>query len=156
MDFFGTTESLEQLKSEYLKYLNKWKGSDIMVDVKKQYEERLYSLGIKYNEQVDEENKTLPAEKQKKHFDASKDTFAETLEKVVDFNMSIEIIGQWIWCFDSYEYREQLKDLGFWYTASKKAWVYNGERKKFVRSHNKIDDLRKKWGSEQIREREEA
>ena len=156
MDFFGTTESLEQLKSEYLKYLNKWKGSDIMVDVKKQYEERLYSLGIKYNEQVDEENKTLPAEKQKKHFDASKDTFAETLDKVVDFNMSIEIIGQWIWCFDSYEYRDKLRDLGFWYTASKKAWVYNGERKKFIRSRNKIDDLRKKWGSEQIREREEA
>lgn len=156
MDFFGTTESLEQLKGEYLKYLNKWKGSDIMVDVKKQYEERLYSLGIKYNEQVDEENKTLPAEKQRKHFDASADMFAETLDKVIDFNMKIEIIGQWIWCFDSYEYHEQLKELGFWYTKSKKAWVFNGERKKFIRSRNKIDDLRKKWGSEQIREREEA
>ena len=156
MDFFGTTESLEQLKGEYLKYLNKWKGSDIMVDVKKQYEERLYSLGIKYNEQVDEENKTLPAEKQRKHFDASADMFAETLDKIIDFNMKIEIIGQWIWCFDSYEYHEQLKDLGFWYTKSKKAWVFNGERKKFIRSRNKIDDLRKKWGCEQIREREEA
>lgn len=156
MEYFGTVESIEQLKSEYLRYLNKWKGSDIMNEVKKQYEDLLYSLGVEYNKQIDEQNKELPADRQKEHFDAKKDTFAETLEKVVNFNMSIEIIGQWIWCFESYEYREQLRELGFWYTANKKAWVYSGKPKKYIRSRNSINDLRKKWGSEQIREREEA
>lgn len=33
---------------------------------------------------------------------------------------------------------------------------YFGSPKKHIRSHNKVSDLRKKWGSEQIKEKEEA
>lgn len=156
MDFFGSVKTIEQLKGEYLNYLNKWKGSDIMNDVRKQYEELLVTFGVELNKQIDEENKSLPAEKQKKHYDASTDTFADTLEKVINFNMRIEIIGQWIWSFESYEYRDQLKELGFWFSKSKKAWVYSGSPKKHIRSHNKMSDLRAKWGCEVVKEREEA
>ena len=69
--------------------------------------------------------------------------------------MRIEIIGQWIWCFDSKEYHEQLKELGFWYSSSKKAWVFSGDKKKRIRSRNKIDDVRRKWGAEKVKEKEE-
>lgn len=156
MEYFGSVESIEQLKGEYLKYLNKWKGTPMMADVKKQYEDLLLTFGVEINKQIDIENQTLPAEKQKEHYDARTDMFAETLEKVIGFNMNIEIIGQWIWCFDSYEYRDQLKDYGFWYSASKKAWVYSGKPKRRIISHNKIDDLRKKWGNEIVKEKENA
>lgn len=155
MDYFGSVGSIEELKGEYLKLLNKWKGSDIMVEVKKQYESLLESFGFALNKQIDEENKTLPIGEQKKHYDFKSDRFAETLEKIIDFNMDIEIIGQWIWCLNSYEYRDQLRDLGFWYSASKKAWVFNGQQKRRVITHNKMSDIRRKWGSEQIKEREE-
>ena len=156
MEYFGNVESIEQLKSEYLNYLNKWKGSDIMLDVKKQYERLLEKFGVEINKQIDEENKSLPATEQKKHYDFRSDKFAETLEKIIDFNMSIEIIGQWIWCLDSYEYREQLKELGFWYSSSKKAWVFNGRPKRNLKSRNKLSDIRKKWGSEIIKSKEEG
>jgi hypothetical protein len=156
MEYFGNVDSIEQLKADYLKYLNKWKGSDMMTEVRKQYEELLETFGVELNKQIDEENKQLPTEKQKRHYDPKSDKFADTLEKVIDFNMNIEIIGQWIWCFDSYEYREQLKELGFWYTASKKAWVFNGQQKRFIRSRNTVKSLREKWGSEIVREKEEA
>ena len=157
MEWFGSVESLEQLKGEYLNYLRKWKNNaEMMAEINQQYEDLLLSLGIEYNQKIEEENKQLPKEWQKKHFDPKSDRFAEMLNKIIDFNMNIEIIGQWIWCFDSKEYHEQLKELGFWYTNSKKAWVYNGERKKFIHSHNKMNDIRKKWGSEKIKEKEEA
>ncbi len=157
MEWFGTVESIEGLKQEYLTYLKKWKSDkEVMGEINEQYENLLISLGVEFNEKIEVENKTLPEYMQKKKFDATSDRYAETLNKVIDFNMNIEIIGQWIWCFDSYEYREQLKDLGFWYSQSKKAWVFSGDKKKMIRSHNKIADLRKKWGSEQIREKEEA
>jgi hypothetical protein len=156
MEFFGTVESIEQLKSEYLNYLNKWKGSDIMLDVKKQYDSLLEKFGVELNKQIDEENKSLPATEQKRHYDCRNDKFAETLDKIINFNMSIEIIGQWIWCFDSYEYREQLKELGFWYSTSKKAWVFNGHSKRNLKTKNKINDIRKKYGSEIVKSKEEG
>ena len=155
MEYFGNVESIEQLKSEYLNYLNKWKGSDIMLDVKKQYDYLLEKFGVEINKQIDEENKTLPAIEQKRHYDFRNDKFAETLDKIIDFNMSIEIIGQWIWCLDSYEYKEQLKELGFWYSSSKKAWVFNGRPKRNLKSRNKLNDIRKKWGSEIVKTKEE-
>ncbi len=157
MEWFGSVESIEALKGEYLGYLRKWKNDEeAMKEINEQYQDLLFSLGVEFNEKVEVENKELPAEKQKKKFDAKSDKYAETLNKIIDFNMDIEVIGQWIWCFNSLEYHEQLKELGFWYSASKKAWVFSGEKKKFIRSHNKMADIRKKWGSEQIREKEEA
>ena len=157
MEWFGSVESIESLKGEYLNYLRKWKNdADTMKEINQQYEDLLISLGVELNEKIEIENKELPAERQKKKFEASTDKYAETLNKIIDFNMNIEVIGQWIWCFDSYEYHEQLKELGFWYSKSKKAWVFSGDKKKMIRSHNKMNDIRKKWGSEQIKEREEA
>ena len=145
MEWFGSVESIESLKSEYLNYLRKWKNdADTMKEINEQYEDLLISLGVELNEKIEVENQKLPAEWQKKKFDASNDKYAETLNKIIDFNMRIEIIGQWIWCFDSKEYHEQLKELGFWYSNSKKAWVFSGDKKKFIRSHNKIDDIRRK------------
>lgn len=156
MEWFGSAESVEQLKGEYLNLLRKWKkDADTMAEINEQYEDLLVSLGVKLNEKIEEENKALPEKYQKKQFDAATDKFADTLNKVIDFNMNIEIIGQWIWCFDSYEYHEQLKELGFWYSKSKKAWVFSGDKKKMIRTHNKMNDIRRKWGSERVKEREE-
>ena len=157
MEYFGSVESIEQLKGEYLNYLKKWKNdTDLMAEIDEQYNSLLETFGVELNQKIDEENKELPAERKKKHYEASNDVFADTLKKVIGFNMSIEIIGQWIWCFDSYEYHEQLKELGFWYSASKKAWVFSGDKKKKIRSHNKIADVRKKWGVEYVKEKEKA
>lgn len=157
MEWFGSVETIEQLKGEYLNYLKKWKSdTDLMKEINGQYESLLEQFGVELNHKIEEQNKTLPAEYQKPKYVAKDDRFAEMLNKIIDFNMTIEIIGQWIWCFDSKEYHEQLKELGFWYSASKKAWVFSGSRKKMVHSRNKIDDIRRKWGTEKIKEKEEA
>ena len=157
MEYFTSCNALELLKSEYKNYLIKFKNdNESFCEMEKQYKDMLFELGVEFNKLIDKENETLPKEKQKKHYDASKDKFSEVLKDIIDFNCTIEIIGQWIWCFDSYEYREELKDKGFWYSSSKKAWVYSGLKKKNIQSRRKIEEVRNKWGSQKIKEKEEG
>ena len=52
MEYFGNVDSIEQLKADYLKYLNKWKGSDMMTEVRKQYEELLETFYQANNDAV--------------------------------------------------------------------------------------------------------
>lgn len=32
---------------------------------------------------------------------------------MISYKLEIEIIGTWIWCFESYVYKDKLKELGF-------------------------------------------
>lgn len=67
MEWFGSVESVEQLKDEYLNLLRKWKNdSDVMAEINEQYEDLLVSLGVKLNEKIEQENKALPEKYQKK------------------------------------------------------------------------------------------
>ena len=149
MNYFIDCTNLEQLKKTYRSLCIKNhpdKGGDVevMQEINRQYEIMLKKLAFVYN-QTKSDNEA--------EYDWTNDNFAEIIQKIINFDMKIEIIGTWIWCFDSYQYHEQLKELGFWYSGSKKAWVYSGTAKSRVRSHNKIDDLRTKWGSEIVKTR---
>lgn len=78
--------------------------------------------------------------------------FKAVLNKIAGFNMTIEIIGSWLWCFDSYPYRKQLKELGFHYAASKKAWVWHDdEYRRFGRKEMPLSSIRAKYGSHKIK-----
>ena len=155
MEYFESVSSIEELKADYLNYLKKWKNNlEIMQEVNEQYQDMLFNLGVELNNKIEIQNKELSEENQKERFEPCKDKFAETLNQIIEFNMDIEIIGQWIWCFNSKEYHNELKELGFWYSANKKAWVYSGTKKKLIRSRNTIDSIRKKWGTEKVKEKE--
>ena len=83
--------------------------------------------------------------------------FEEILAKIIHMNMRIEIIGYWIYCFDSYEYRAELAKLGFWFAQSKKAWVYSGGQKKRAFPRFKtVEDAKKVYGSEMVRDLEKV
>lgn len=72
------------------------------------------------------------------------------LNDIICFNMDIEVIGNWIWCFNSYAYRSRLKELGFKYAPKKKAWTWHyGEYKRFGKEKD-LDDIRAKYGSQQV------
>ena len=52
MDFFGSVSSVEELKGEYHKFLSKWKGTDIMADVRSQYEALLEKFGKEIDAEI--------------------------------------------------------------------------------------------------------
>lgn len=77
--------------------------------------------------------------------------FQDILSKIIHFEeMEIELIGFWIYCFNSIKYKDQLKDMGFWFSGRHKAWVYNGGKKKKGRSHYTTNDVRSMHGSADI------
>jgi hypothetical protein len=81
-------------------------------------------------------------------------TFADILAQVLRFNCRVEIIGFWIYAFDSLAVKDELKALGFWFSGKHKAWVYSGGVKRRIHTRNSTDDNRARWGCEVLRERD--
>lgn len=66
--------------------------------------------------------------------------------------MTVEIIGSWIWCFDCYQYKDQLKVLGFTWCSKKKSWVWHdGEYHRHHKKEIPLNDIRAKYGSQTVR-----
>lgn len=79
--------------------------------------------------------------------------FKEILKEIIAFNMEIEVIGNWIWCFDCYAYKDKLKKLGFKWAKKKQAWVWHDAP--FHRYHKNeipIEQIREKYGGQTIRQ----
>jgi hypothetical protein len=81
--------------------------------------------------------------------------FQDILQKIIHLDCEIEIIGYWIYCFKSKEIKDQLKDLGFWFSGKHKAWIYSGSFKKGRASKKTLDDIRAEKGSRKINKEEE-
>ena len=78
--------------------------------------------------------------------------FKAIMNAIIGFNITIEVIGSWIWCFDCYFYKDQLKALGFTWCSKKKAWTWHSEP--YRRHHGKevsLSHIREKYGSQKIR-----
>lgn len=92
---------------------------------------------------------------EEKGFRPAQTPFMDILNKIINFNMTVEIIGIWIFALDgSYNYRDQLKEMGFWFSGKHKCWIYSGTAKRKIRSKNTLDDNREMHGSEVVREKE--
>ena len=152
MNYFNDVTTIEELKKLFKKLAVKnhpdMGGSvEVMQEINKQYKEMLEKLAISFN---------AKNEGSIRFYDWKNDRFSEVIEKIIHFTgMTIEVIGEWIWCTNSFQYKEQLKDLGFWFAKSKKAWVFNGENKKLYRRHYSLNQLRDKFGSENIQTTEQ-
>ena len=83
--------------------------------------------------------------------------FASILAKIIHLDgVRIEIIGTWIYVFQSYEVREYLAGLGFWFSAKHKAWIFSGTRKR--RFHTKLttNQIRQHYGCEVVETEEQS
>jgi hypothetical protein len=81
--------------------------------------------------------------------------FQDILKKIIGFDCEIEIIGYWIYCFNSFSVHEKLKGLGFWFTGKHKAWVYSGRPKRLRAGKETLDEIRARKGSRKVEKEEE-
>ena len=74
--------------------------------------------------------------------------FNQIIEKIIYMeNVKIEIIGRWIYVFNCYQQKEELKNLGFWFSVKHKAWIYNKESKnKYKRTKLTTNQVKNKFG----------
>lgn len=156
MMYFKNVESLQELRKQYkelLKIHHPDNGGDVsyMQEINAEYERLFKALKDRHDSKTTENDRANTYNNMK--YDFTEDTkLREMLNKIIGFHgITIEICGNWIWCFDSYGYRKELKELGFRYAHNKKAWHYHTEafRKK---SHKKLsmNDIRNYYGSTEI------
>ncbi len=88
-------------------------------------------------------------------FDINSTPFAEVLKKIINWDIRIEIIGIWIYAFESFELKDQLKELDFFFSKKHKAWIFSGTKKRNIRSGNTTDDNRNIYGSSVVKEKQE-
>jgi len=97
------------------------------------------------------EGKTFTSEE--KTNESAKD-FMDIINKMVTWSdVTIEIIGSWIWVSgNTYGHREALKNLKFRYSSRKHAWYFHAEpfRKQSKKVFN-MEQLREFYGSETVK-----
>ena len=140
--------TVTELRTEYKRLLIKHhpdNGGTVsnMQEINSEYDE-LYSILSKENNTDD----TCTTYNEK----ATDEAFKAILNEIASYNMTIQIIGEWIWAFDSFAYKDRLKELGFRYAPRKKAWTWHsGEYSKFYRKEVSLNHIRAKYGCQTIR-----
>ena len=154
MKYFTNIKTLEELKKAYKKLakqyhpdLNGGTTNDIMKAINREYDELF--------EKVKNIRSTADGKTYEKATGETSELFKNVINAIINFNIDIEIIGTWVWCFNSYEYKEQLKNLGFKYAAGKKAWCWHSDEYRAKRSKMTLDEIRATYGSDTIRTKED-
>ena len=154
MEYFKNVKTLEELKKQYKTLakqyhpdLNGGTTTEIMKAINAEYDvlfERVKNFHVNADGEAYEKTTTETSAE-----------FREMINNIINFNMDIEIIGTWVWCFNSYEYREQLKELGFKYASKRKAWCWHTGEYKPRKSRKTLDEIRAAYGSEKIKDKKE-
>lgn len=150
--WFSTIQSIEQLKKEYRKLSLEYHpdtGGDeeTFKEIYAEFEQLLEGFMHASFSQYEEETG--------KEAYGNAFVFADILKEVIHFNITIQIIGYWIYAFNSYEYKDYLKEKGFWFSKKHKAWVYSGGQKRKVRTNYSLSNIKDKYGVQEIRDKEE-
>lgn len=97
-------------------------------------------------------------DKQKQSYDWQKDAqIRETLMQLSRFrDITVEVIGVWIWVSDCYPYRKELKALGFRWARQKQMWYRHfDDYHRFSAKPASMSYIRSKYGSVEIKFQEE-
>lgn len=161
MTYFKDVKTLEELRKQYKELLKKYHpdnangSTEATQQINIEYDQLFKILKDKHgNNSADNGKSTYNNMK----YDFSEDkALREMLNQIINFsNVTIEICGSWLWVFNSYDYRKELKEKGFKYAPKKKAWYWHSDafRKKNHKSLS-MDDIRNYYGSTEIREQRE-
>lgn len=141
--WFKDVTTIEELRKRYRELLKMYnhpdneKGSvEITQEINAEYDLVFSILSREKQEDSQEEN----------------EQFKAIMNAIIGFNITIEVIGSWIWCFDCYAYKEQLKALGFVWCKNKKAWTWHsGKYRRYHKKEIPLNDIRVKYGSQTVR-----
>lgn len=144
--WFTNVTTIEELRKRYRKMLKMYhpdneNGSvEVTQEINSEYD-RLFAI-LSKEEHSDSQSYTQEENEQ----------FKTILNAIIGYNITIEIIGNWIWCFNCYAYKDQLKSLGFTWCSKKKAWVWHsGEYHRHHKKEIPLNDIRAKYGSQTVR-----
>lgn len=146
MKWFKNVTTVEELRKEYRRLLKLYhpdneNGSvEVTQEINAEYD-LVFSI-LSEKEHADGQSYTQEENEQ----------FKAIMKAIIGYNITIEIIGSWIWCFDCYQCKDQLKTLGFTWCSKKKAWVWhNGQYRRHHKREIPLNDIRAKYGSQTVK-----
>ncbi|MEC0434404.1 DnaJ domain-containing protein [Bacillus subtilis] len=110
MNFFKSVTDLKELKKQYRKLALKFHpdrggNEEDFILLKEEYEQ-IYQRLSKDS--------------------SSSDSYPDVIDSLMKYNVDIEIIGTWVWVSgQTYQIRDELKELGFKWAGKKKAWFWH-------------------------------
>ncbi len=156
MRWFQNIKTLQDLRKEYRRLVIKHhpdnNGSeDTIKEINAEYD--ILFKKMKYDfEQTDTYNSAT--DKQKQQYDWQKDAqIRDIILQLSRFkDITVEIIGVWIWVSNCYEYRKELKELGFHWARQKQMWyMHFDDYHKFSSRPASMSYIRAKYGSLEIK-----
>ncbi|MGL5381745.1 DnaJ domain-containing protein [Clostridium sp.] len=145
MKYLKNINTLEELKKEYRKLVIKYHpdnadgDEEIIKTINNEYD-------ILFNELKNKHNKYKTQE--------MADDFKDIINKIVRCEgISIEIIGNWVWVTgNTKEYKDILKEAGFFWASKKAAWYWRADKyKSSGRGKQTLDEIREKYGSDKVK-----
>lgn len=159
MTYFKNVHNLQELRKQYRDLLKQYHpdnggSEEITKAINIEYEQLFQQLkNACKNHSADSKHTQKESYENMRWDEIEDEILRDILSKVIHFtDITIEIIGNWLWIGgNSYQYRKELKELGFKFAGNKKMWYWHSEvfRKK---SHKKlsINDIRKYYGSTNV------
>lgn len=159
MKYFPNVKTLSELRSKYKELLKQYHpdnggSEEITKAINIEYEKLFMTLKNQHESQSENSSDNSKSTYSKYMYDWENDkALRDILSKIINFRgIECEVIGQWIWCFNSYNYRKELKKLGFKYARQKKAWYYHTEAfRKASKKILSIIDIRNYYGTTKIK-----
>ena len=156
MTYFKNIETLEQLRKVYRDLLKKYHpdnggSEEITKAINSEYEQLFKVLKDRH------ESKTAGTENKKASYSNTKYNYEEDaklremIQKIIYFEgINIEICGSWLWISgNTYQYKKELKALGFKWASTKKQWYWHSEEVYIKKSHKSLsmEAIRNYYGS---------
>ena len=141
-----------------------------IIDLKKEYKELIFQYHPDIIGGNGEEMKIINAEYDYllKHIQEGtdekeinvNDNFKEVLNKLIKYDLTLEIVGSWLWISgkDTYNLKDNLfKELNIFYSRGKKKFFYNGQDSKNYGYYKKksFNTLKKEYGYKKLQGRKE-
>lgn len=157
-NYFKNVNTLEELRKQYkelLKVYHPDNGRNVsdMQEINAEYDRLFKALKDNHEKAADNKENNAKTDFNNMKYDFSEDQkLRETLNKIIGFNgITIEVCGSWIWVFDSYNYRKELKEMNFKFAGKKKAWYWHSEAfRKKGRKILSMEDIRSYYGSTEV------
>lgn len=129
-DCGGNAKDFQEMQSEYEKIFSNLKNNSA-------FNATTEAEKTKYNTEFNWKNDKL---------------LREMIEKIITFeSITIEICGIWLWLTgNTFPYKDQLKDLGFLWSKTKKAWYWKPYETFYRRGNKTLSQIRLEYGSEQV------
>ena len=155
-NYFETCSTNEEIKATYKKLAKQLHpdcgGSDAdFQELQRQFKEAFNRCGSTFTNKDGEQYTKTTGE--------TPEEFMNIINQVIHLDgIKIEIIGSWVWLSgNTMQYKEIIKGAGFWWSKSKKAWYYTGEKEHHKRrGRYSLDQLRDRWTHQEIETEKQA